>query len=214
MPTDTRTGKRNRNYNYNSVYGRDRVYRDYGASTAYDVPQTVHSRRNEAYYGAPGVKRTPVRTLPARRVSTGETSTVTVSKSASSVNNGANVKRDKKAMRRVAFVSLCVFVAAVIILCRYVSISNSNRRINELEKEYAKLVSSNQAMQVKIDGRLEKGEIEKIAKEELGMMEPEAYQMFYIDMEMPDSGSGQKGSSDENVLGTAGTLLNAFRTLK
>ena len=70
-------------------------------------------------------------------------------------------------------------------------------------------------MQVKIDGKLEKGEIEKIAREELGMMAPESYQVFYIQMDMQDGGDGHNDNkSGDAVLGTPGTLINAFKVLK
>ena len=64
---------------------------------------------------------------------------------------------DKNKMRRIVTASILVFAAAMIILCRYVSILNGNRTISELEKQYSEVMSRNQAMQVKIDGKLEKG---------------------------------------------------------
>ena len=91
----------------------------------------------------------------------------------------------------------------MVILCRYVSILNGNRTISESEKQYSEVMSQNQAMQVKIDGKLEKGEIEKTAREELGMMAPENYQVFYIQMDMQDGGDGQsENKSDDAVFGT------------
>lgn len=122
----------------------------------------------------------------------------------------------KRGMRRMITVVTVIFIAAAIILCRYISIMNGNREISNLEKQYAQLVSDNQAMQVKINGAIENGEIEKKAREELGMMTPESYQMFYIDMEMPDGGTDGSTAeqSEDAVLGTPGTLMNAFRVLK
>ena len=39
-------------------------------------------------------------------------------------------------MRRIATASVIVFIAAMVILCRYVSILNGNRTISELEKQF------------------------------------------------------------------------------
>ena len=67
-----------------------------------------------------------------------------------------------------------------------------------------------------IDKQLEMGEIEKYAREELGMMKAESYQKFYIDMNMPDEGTAVKSENraQNAVSGVPGTLMNAFRVLK
>ena len=56
----------------------------------------------------------------------------------------------------------------------------------------------------------------KYAKENLGMMKPQSYQIFYIDMNMGDeSGEGTISKTSSGALtGVSGTLVNAFRVLK
>lgn len=200
MPADTRNIKRNRAGNYNSIYGRDRIGTSGYSNNRYSP--NMSNRTNTAY------DLTDYRTLPTVQPQKRETVKSVPKHKTDTVIN-------KKNMRKVTTMSIVVFVAAMIILCRYVGILNGNRRISELEKQYGEIVSQNQAMQVKIDGKLEKGEIEKIAKEELGMMVPESYQVFYIQMDMQDGGDGQTNDKpSEAVLGTPGTLMNAFRVLK
>lgn len=185
MPADTRN-RRAASENLKNIYGRDRLYSN--SNAAYDLP---------AYY--------PEQAPPKRK---SESAPQTAKKRTAAVSN--------RSMRRMITIVMAVFVAAAVILCRYISIMNGNREISRLEKQYAQLVSENQAMQVKINGAIENGEIEKKAREELGMMAPESYQVFYIDMDMPDGGIGgsMAEETEDAVLGTPGTLMNAFRVLK
>lgn len=119
-------------------------------------------------------------------------------------------------VRQVITAVSVLFLLCIGVLCRYATILSGNRQIKDLEKQYNTIISSNQAMQAKIDKQLEMGEIEKYAREELGMMKAESYQKFYIDMNMPDEGTAVKsGSRAQNaVSGVPGTLMNAFRVLK
>lgn len=201
VPTDTRNIKRSRVGSYTGIYDRDKINTN-GYSSRYT--SGTANRTNAAYDLTP--YGTSVEVAPKRKEAV---------KKPSAPAHRANAVIDKNKMRRIATASVIVFIAAMVILCRYVSILNGNRTISELEKQYSEVMSQNQAMQVKIDGKLEKGEIEKTAREELGMMAPENYQVFYIQMDMQDGGDGQsENKSDDAVLGTPGTLMNAFRVLK
>lgn len=192
MPTPTRYRNKTNTYSARNTYSRTsydrgRVYS--GASTAYDMP---------GYY--PDVRKTEnVQKKKPAEVQKKKTKLV--------------LTRD---VRQVITAVSVLFLLCIGVLCRYATILSSNRRINDLEKQYNTIISSNQAMQAKIDKQLEMGEIEKYAREELGMMKAESYQKFYIDMNMPDEGTIVKsGSRAQNaVSGVPGTLMNAFRVLK
>lgn len=201
VPTDTRNIKRSRTENYSGIYGKDRIN-----TNSYSGRYTTGTanRTNTAYDFSPYSNAAGI---PAKRQET--------VKKPSAPAHRVSSAADKRKMRRVVTASVVVFMAAMVILCRYVSILNGNRTISDLEKQYNEVMSQNQAMQVKIDGKLEKGEIEKIAREELGMMAPESYQVFYIQMDMQDGGDGHNDNkSGDAVLGTPGTLINAFKVLK
>ncbi len=123
----------------------------------------------------------------------------------------------KKSLARVCGIVLLLVVLCCTVIYRCAAILESNQKIKELEKQCESIVSANQIMQGKIDRYLEMGEVEKIAREELGMMKPESYQIFYIDMDMLDAGSisGVPSHSAGGALtGVPGTLVNAFRVLK
>ena len=104
-----------------------------------------------------------------------------------------SVGKTQSGFVRIMLIALGVLLISFTIIYRQSVILESNQRIKELEKELAALNSANQSMQTGIDMEIEMGEVEKRAREELGMMKPESNQMFYIDMNMPDSGS--KGAS-------------------
>lgn len=195
MPTYT--SDRERSYTYGSrnmydsrAYSGKRLYSN--TSTAYEIPMTYPER---------------VRVPSGRPVQTPK-----VEPSKEKTTNYA----------KQGLIKVCSFVLLMVVLCctviyRYAVILESNQEIKALEKEYEAIMSANQVMQGKIDRYLEMGEIEKIAREELGMMKPEAYQIFYIDMEMQDMGSAGSASANQAggaLVGIPGTLVNAFRVLK
>ncbi len=110
----------------------------------------------------------------------------------------------------LAFVAICFTV-----ICRYAIILESNQKITSLEKQYEQMLSSNQVLQTKIDKGIEMGEVERFAKNELGMMRPENHQIFYIDIEMEDLSSKKQTLPEKSpISGTPGALVNAFSVLK
>lgn len=192
MPTPTRYRNKTNTYSARNTYSRTsynrgQVYSD--TSTAYDMP---------GYYG--DVKKT-------ENVQKKKTAEVQKKR------NRLVLTRD---VRQVITAVSVLFLLCIGVLCRYAAILSGNRQIKDLEKQYNTIISSNQAMQAKIDKQLEMGEIEKYAREELGMMKAESYQKFYIDMNMPDEGTAVKsgGRAQNAVSGVPGTLMNAFRVLK
>lgn len=200
MPTptgyrnDTNTyGARNTYTNrYNrTTLGRSDIYT--GTSTAYDLPRYYPER--EDLNTARKSNNTEVRKASAELKKTGASN---------------------RTVRKAAFSGGILFALCISVLCRYVAILGANTQITELEKRYNAIIASNQAMQTKIDRQLEMGEIEKYAREELGMMKAESYQKFYIDMKLPDGGTEINNASraQNAISGVPGTLVNAFRVLK
>ena len=136
------------------------------------------------------------------------------------VNSEVATRTDARA--RTSAIRACAIAVLMFILCfsviyRYSVILESNQEIKALEKQCEGIISENQLMQAQIDRYLEMGEVEKIAREELGMMKPESYQIFYIDMQMGDlSGSGSTMANEGAgvIAGTPGALVNAFRVYR
>lgn len=194
MPAPTKYRSKNNAYRNNSAYKYDRVYS--GTGTVYDIP-TVSQE--------PEVRR---RKEPKPEI-------VDTNKNEKGLVIGKYKIRVQSVLKASVFVGV-LFIMCMTLLYRYGAIIECNHRISDLEKERDAIISTNQAIQTRIDKQLEISEIEKYAKEELGMMKPEPYQMFYIDMQMQDAGgegSGAKSGSGK-VKGAPGALVNAFRVLK
>ena len=192
MPTPTRYRNNTNAYGTHNTYNRSSYSRGdmYSrTSTAYDMPGYYPERSK--------------REVPAQK------------KAAELRKKKTKLVISRDARRIFAAVGV-LFILCIGVLYRYASILGSNQKIKDLEKQYNSIVSSNQAMQFKIDKQLEMGEIEKYAREELGMMKAESYQKFYIDMNMPDEGTvvGSGNRAQSAVTGVPGTLMNAFRVLK
>ena len=194
MPTYTRDRETNytrTSYNQydNSAYSR-KYYSN--TSTAYEIPMT-YPERVKTPSGRPEQKTK--KTVAQERKAT----------------------YSKAEIVKVCAVLVLAFVLCCSVVYRYAVILECNQEIKALEKQVDAILSENQVMQGKIDRSLEVGEIEKVAREELGMMKPEAYQIFYIDMDMQDvgsSGSAKAAQSSGALVGIPGTLVNAFRVLK
>ena len=192
MPTPTRYRNNTNAYGTHNTYNRSSYSRGdmYSCtSTAYDMPGYYPERSK--------------REVPAQK------------KAAELRKKKTKLVISRDARQIFAAVGV-LFILCIGVLYRYASILGSNQKIKDLEKQYNSIVSSNQAMQSKIDKQLEMGEIEKYAREELGMMKAESYQKFYIDMNMPDEGTvvGSGNRAQSAVTGVPGTLMNAFRVLK
>ncbi len=105
-----------------------------------------------------------------------------VNKTAKKAMPKASQKRGKK-----GFVSVVLaFAMAFSVVSGYVSINEANNEISRLKNEYNSIVADNQALQVKIDRTIDLGQLQSIAGEKYGMVSPERYQMFYVDLEMGD----------------------------
>ncbi len=189
MPTSVKSGKKSASYGSRSTYS-SRAYDGrslYGnTSSAYDIPPAYPGRAVKTKQAEQKPQAAPAVHLTHRQI------------------------------MRILGVVAVAFVFACIIIYGYTAILESNQAIKSLEKQYTDILAANQALQTQIDRGLEMGEIEQYAREELGMMKPESYQMFYVDMKLPDDGAAAALPSDNNnvIAGTPGALVNAFRVLK
>ncbi len=192
MPTSTKYREKSNTYVTHNFYD-SRTYsgrRQYqNTSSAYDYPTFYPERM------------APVQTKP--KVAAPERERAA----------GADARVRASAIRACA-IAVLAFILCFSVIYRYSVILESNQEIKALEKQYEGILSENQIMQGKIDRYLEMGEVEKIAREQLGMMKPETYQIFYIDIKMDDLGGNGSTASSESagaITGTPGALVNAFR---
>ncbi len=115
---------------------------------------------------------------------------------------------------------ILAFAMAFVIVNGYVSINEANNEITQLKNEYGNIVAANQALQVKIDKTIDLKQLQTVAGEKFGMVRPERYQMFYVDLQMSDlseDASASKTLEKEKklaVMGVPGIItgtLNIFQ---
>lgn len=195
MPTSTKYREKSNTYRSHNSYD-NRTYsgrRQYqNTSSAYEYPSFYPERMAPAQTKVKSVE-------PARERAT---------KADARVRIGAI---------KACAIAVIAFILCFLVIYRYSVILESNQKIKALEKQYEGILSENQLLQGKIDRYLEMGEVEKIAREQLGMMKPETYQIFYIDIKMDDLGGKGSAASNEGVgtiAGTPGALVNAFRVYR
>ncbi len=120
-----------------------------------------------------------------------------------------------------SFVLVAMFFAmAFAVVSGYVAINEANNEISSLADEYNDIVASNQALQVKIDKAVDLNQLQTVAGEKFGMIRPERYQMFYVDLERCDysenASDRAKTEKEEKIagMGVPGVItgaLNIFR---
>lgn len=107
-----------------------------------------------------------------------------------------------------------VFVLAFMMVRGYVALDEMDGNIANLKKEYNSITAQNQAIQAEIDGSLDIDELQSIATEKYGMIRPERYQMFYIDMHYGDSGvhiaEGESEKDEPSLTGASGMLVDSM----
>lgn len=122
-------------------------------------------------------------------------------------------------LRGIALVAL-IFVMAFSVVSGYVAINEAKNEISGLKDEYNSIVASNQSLQVKIDRTIDLKQLQTIAGEKYGMVSPERYQMFYVDLGLEDfseSISAKEQKEKEQRIAVAGVpgiitgALNIFQ---
>lgn len=111
------------------------------------------------------------------------------------------------------------FALAFVVINGYVKINEAKNEITVLQNRYNDIVASNQAIQVKIDKKVDIKGLQEIAGEKFGMARPERYQMFYVDLGAEDFSENtaqiKKSKTEEkiNLAGVPGIIsgtLNIF----
>lgn len=114
-------------------------------------------------------------------------------KSKAQKSNNKVKSKAKPGLWRIATFVLA-FAAAFVIVNGYVSINEANNEIAKLRNEYNDVLATNQSIQVKIDKTIDLNQLQSVAGEKLGMVRPERYQMFYVDLDMGDKAESSKKS--------------------
>ena len=133
----------------------------------------------------------------------------------------ATVNKSKATKSKFALLKIAVcFAVAFMIVVRYVAINEANSKISELKKEYSSIIAANQDLQAKIDKAIDLKKLQIVANEKFGMVRPERYQMFYVDMQLDDYAENvAKEKADDvkekvAVMGVPGTIISAMKIFK
>ncbi len=130
-----------------------------------------------------------------------------------------NLTKKHSAFSIANFLRLAIcFAVAFVIVNGYVKINEARGEVAQLEKQYNDIVAANQDLQVKIDKAIDLEQLQTVANERFGMVRPERYQMFYVDMEQGDAIEtyASKDSSRKKVAmsGVTGTITSAMNIFK
>lgn len=147
-------------------YGAAVDYRGYGAAPEYP-PLRAPERQRE--YAPPVYDRPQT---VKRRVLTHD-------------QRMANRKKVRARLRTIAAVAV-VFLLSALMIYRQTAIFEKNREIESLTDKYNGILVTNEGIQSGIDRSIELGNLESVAKNQLGMINPDSSQIFYVDMGAKD----------------------------
>lgn len=166
---------------------------------------TSSAHKLESYsYSSPGKKPSGEKTLEKRQ------------------KKQEAAKKKNRALKNIAATLklLAVFGVAFAIINGYVAINEANSGVAKLKKEYETALAENQDLQAKIDKAIDPKQLQSIAGEKFGMVRPERYQMFYIDMNQEDVSENIANSEikDEKqavaASGVLGTVIGKMKLFK
>ncbi|GAB6100365.1 hypothetical protein JCM16358_22440 [Halanaerocella petrolearia] len=93
------------------------------------------------------------------------------------------------------FIIVLIVILILIHINQYVQLSRKNLKVEKLKEKRNRLKSENAHLQLKISNLMSLERIEEVAKEELGMKEPD--QVHYVVLDNEQKKSSQQASSKE-----------------
>lgn len=118
-------------------------------------------------------------------------------------------RKARKTKKSAVLTILVIAVAAFLVLCRGVIITEKCNEIDKKKSELENTITTNQKMQLEIDKSLNLKNVEEIATNKLNMARPEKYQTIYIKIQQQDFVEKTNGSPDR-----INAFVDFFDTLK
>ena len=134
-------------------------------------------------------------------------------------NSGVKQSQAVATVRKMFLVAVG-FMLAFFVVRGYVAINEADNRINELSHDLRMVQAENQAIKAKIDKSVDLKNLQAIANEKFGMVRPENYQVFYVNLDSGDySENVEENNSESNtesvaVEGAAGVLISSADMFK
>lgn len=145
---------------------------------------------------------------------------------------GAAPKNENKRVKKVAakknagvnpfavFIIAAVFMAAFFTVKGYVQIYEADNKIADLKKDLRMIEADNQAVKAKVDKSVDLKNLQKTANEKFGMVRPENYQIFYVNLDFGDYSENMKKENVEQAEenshpeGVTGVLISSANMFK
>lgn len=126
-------------------------------------------------------------------------------------NSFAKKRRDFISIAVRALVVVFLLGLVALILYNYVKINELTIQQNKLERNLEELESEEQQLNIKLESKLDLKNIEKIAKEDLGMSKIESSQKEYISIDNSDTIRVVKKKEDNSVVSnTLSEIMTSF----
>lgn len=134
------------------------------------------------------------------------------------VNKAKSETKSKPAFSFTAksfFTVAVAFAVAFFIVRGFVTINEAENRITSLKNELRMVEAENQAIRAKIDKSIDLKNLQSVANEKFGMVRPESYQVFYMDLDFGDYAEtvNEKKNESENkdipVESVTGVLISS-----
>ena len=141
-------------------------------------------------------------------------------------NNTKIKKAEVKKQSAFAFMAKCFFVVSAVFAIAFflvngeVAIHESENSIKRLKNELRMIEADNQAIRAQIDKSIDLKNLQTVAGEKFGMVRPENYQVFYMNMDFEDYTEKVGGKKDnkekkeipvESVTGVLISSADMFR---
>ena len=140
---------------------------------------------------------------------------------ASEKNAKAEVKKSAGISPLAVFITIFLFAASFLTVMGYVQIYEADNQISDLKESLRMIEAENQAVKAKVDKSVDLKNLQKIAGEEFGMVRPESYQIFYVDLDFGDYAENVKKENvekkeEENMHpeGVTGVLISSSNMFK
>lgn len=130
-----------------------------------------------------------------------------------------NEAQAMSALKRM-FMIAAAFIVAFFIVRGYVSIYETENQIKAMSNDLRMIQAENQAIKARIDKSVDLKNLQSIANEKFGMVRPENYQVFYVNMNSEDHAENIKKGSRENdaksipIEGVTGVLISSADMFK
>ena len=104
-----------------------------------------------------------------------------------------SVKKNKKKLKNKSHAKWLLYIAVTFVLGfwlvgRYVAMYETGNAAQKAKAEFSQIQTKNEQLKLQIDKAVDLKVLETIATDRLGMIRPERYQLFYIDMNTVDFG--------------------------